>query len=275
VRRQAVDAHRQARRGDGIARQRVYPVSASIACANVWPRFSSARSPLSRSSRATTPALISHERAIAGTSAAPSQASSRGRSRTTAAKYSASASSPCLITSASPAESSRPGSERSVSVSVTTADGWWNAPTRFLPSARIDLREQRGGRLHEANAAHEDGRREPGDVADDAAAQRDDDRTPVSACRDERIDDPFDRGHRLLRLTTTERQHGGRRDAPRRPFDGSGIEGPDISVGDEQHGRRLQRGECFVETSQQAAADRDVVRRGGNVDANSKHGAVF
>ena len=37
------------------------------------------------------------------------------------------------MTSASPARSSRGGSVASVSVSASTARGWWNAPIMFLP----------------------------------------------------------------------------------------------------------------------------------------------
>ena len=39
---------------------------------------------------------------------------------------------PYLMTSARPAASSRGGSVRSVSVSASTAIGWWNAPIMFF-----------------------------------------------------------------------------------------------------------------------------------------------
>src|SRR5213082_3215585 len=47
------------------------PVAASSAWPNVWPRLSSARSPVSRSSRETTPALARQEVAIACSRAEP------------------------------------------------------------------------------------------------------------------------------------------------------------------------------------------------------------
>ena len=61
--------------------------------------------------------------------------------------------------------------------------GWWKAPTRFLPCARVhaglaadravDLRQQRGRHLHERQAAQRGRRGEAGEIADHAAAQRD------------------------------------------------------------------------------------------------------
>ena len=44
--------------------------------------------------------------------------------------------SPCLMISPNPSMNERFGSVRSVSMSLTTAVGWWNAPTRFFPAAR-------------------------------------------------------------------------------------------------------------------------------------------
>ena len=67
-------------------------------------------------------------------------------------------------------------------VSANTARGWWKAPTRFLPCGEVDRglaadrgidhRQQGGGQLHEAHAAHPAGGREAGEVADHAAAER-------------------------------------------------------------------------------------------------------
>ena len=48
------------------------------------------------------------------------------------AKKSASTITPYLMTSASPADSSRGGSVFSVLVSASTEIGWWNAPIMFF-----------------------------------------------------------------------------------------------------------------------------------------------
>ena len=91
---------------------------------------------------------------------------------------------PYLTTSASPLRYSRSGSVSSVAVSIQTPAGWWKAPIRFLPLAvvdadlaadgAIDHRQQRR-RHHEQRQAAVVGRgREAGQVADDAAADRDD-----------------------------------------------------------------------------------------------------
>ena len=91
--------------------------------------------------------------------------------------------SPYLMTSASPARSSRGGSVPSVSVSAITAARLVERADQVL-AARvidaglaadrgIDLREQRRRHLHEVDAALVAGGREPGHVADHAAAERD------------------------------------------------------------------------------------------------------
>ena len=66
----------------------------------------------------------SSPRAIAGPSVS---SSSNSRSSPSAA---------ILTASPSAARIWRSGSVRSISMSMMTALGWWNAPTRFLPSGR-------------------------------------------------------------------------------------------------------------------------------------------
>ena len=83
-----------------------------------------ARRPLSRSSQPTTCALISQERFTACASAALSRARSRSMLASIQARNSASAIGPYLMTSASPADSSRSGSVSSVSRSQITRTGW-------------------------------------------------------------------------------------------------------------------------------------------------------
>ena len=109
------------------------PVTCSMACPKVWPRLRSARSPVSRSSRETTPALMAQQRCTACASAAGSSASKASAFASSQAKKSASQISACFTTSARPARSSRGGSVTSVAVSASTASGWWKAPIRFLP----------------------------------------------------------------------------------------------------------------------------------------------
>ncbi len=52
----------------------------------------------------------------------------------------------------------------------------------------VDLREQRGGHLHESDAALVDRRGEPGQVADHAAAQGDDQPVPAEARGEQGVD---------------------------------------------------------------------------------------
>ena len=95
-----------------------------------------------------------------------------------------SAMSPYLTTSPSPSVRTRGGSVARVSTAQATATGWWNAPTRFLPGAevdaglaadgRVDLGEQRGRDLEDGDAAVPGGGEEPGEVADHAPADGDD-----------------------------------------------------------------------------------------------------
>jgi hypothetical protein len=62
------------------------------------------------------------------------RSSSSSMCRSSQAKNPASWISPYLMISAAPARSSRNGNVRRVSVSMSTARGWWKAPIMFLPS---------------------------------------------------------------------------------------------------------------------------------------------
>mmetsp|Transcript_17002 Transcript_17002/g.57703 ORF Transcript_17002/g.57703 Transcript_17002/m.57703 type:complete len:212 (-) Transcript_17002:244-879(-) len=109
---------------------------ASMACPNVCPRLRSARPPpllRSRSSRATTAALHSHERATAARRSAASPAARPSMCSSCHARKSTSPMSPYLTTSERPDRSSRGGSVESAAMSATTASGWWKAPIMFLP----------------------------------------------------------------------------------------------------------------------------------------------
>src|SRR5437667_92247 len=109
---------------------------ASIAWPTVWPKLRMARRPASRSSAATTSALISTDRrtSLSTTSGGAACLATVGHSRSRKAKYSRSAITPCLTASAMPAASCAGASEPRASRSATTSRGWWNAPSRFFPA---------------------------------------------------------------------------------------------------------------------------------------------
>ena len=102
----------------------LYLVSASTACPKVWPKLSSMRSPASRSSRPTTPALMAQFRARKGNRISRSSASKRSSSRSSSANSFASQIAACFTPSARPASSSRRGSDFRVAASIQTSRGW-------------------------------------------------------------------------------------------------------------------------------------------------------
>ena len=138
-------------------------------------------------------ALISHERCTACASAAASRASRASRCASIQSRKSTSAIGPYLMTSARPALSSRGGR---VSQRVQVAQH----ALRLVEGAdhvlaervvdrglaahrRIDLRQQRRRHLHEGHAAHVAGGGKAGDVADHAAAEREQHGLAVAALR--------------------------------------------------------------------------------------------
>ena len=92
-------------------------------------------------------------------------------------------------------------SVRSVSGSISTSRGWWKAPMRFLPrgwltatlpaDGSVDLREEGRRHLDHRQAAHERRPREAGQVAHDAAADRDDRGVAVEAVGHEPVPQPL------------------------------------------------------------------------------------
>ncbi|OQA64651.1 MAG: hypothetical protein BWY37_02019 [Firmicutes bacterium ADurb.Bin262] len=107
------------------------PLAFSIACPAVWPKLSSRRSPLSRSSRETMSALIAAQRATQRSASAKKspriKISYSSRSRITA----------YLTASASPSASVSAPSVRKVSQSQMTRSGCQKVPARFLPARRL------------------------------------------------------------------------------------------------------------------------------------------
>ena len=78
---------------------------------------------------------------------------------------------------------------------------------RLAADRRIDLREQRRRDLHEFAAAPRDGSGKAGEIADDAAAERDNRITPFHACGKNALDERFERPPILGRLACRE-DHG-------------------------------------------------------------------
>ena len=169
------------------------PAPASIAWPKVWPKLSSARTAGLALVRARPPAALISQRAphrvrqrVRVAREQPRRCSPRARRRTPHR-----GSKPCLITSASPARSSRSGSVSSaVDVGehrerlVERADHVLAARVvdRGLAADRgVDLGEQRGRHLDERDAALIGRRGETGEIADHAAAERDDQRVAVAA----------------------------------------------------------------------------------------------
>ena len=74
-------------------------------------------------------------------------------------------------------------------MSMTIAAGWWNAPTRFLPSGRstaglaadrrVDLGDERRRDVDDGHAAQVDRGEEAGRVAERAATDRDERLAPL------------------------------------------------------------------------------------------------
>ena len=103
-----------------------------------------------------------------------------------------------MITSASPARSSRSGSVSSVATSEITARGWWNAPIMFLPSAWLiavlppteesTCASSVVGTCTNGDAALVDRGGEAREIADHAAAERDDQRIAPAARAEQRVE---------------------------------------------------------------------------------------
>src|SRR5678815_2925222 len=79
------------------------------------------------------------------------------------------------------------------------ADGEVDA--HLAADGTVHLREERGGYLHQRDAAQVRGGGESGDVADHATAERDDRRRSIEPAPYARVVDPRDRGERLRAFT--------------------------------------------------------------------------
>ena len=104
----------------------------------------------------------------------------------------------------------------------------------------IHLRQQRGGHLHEGDAALVAGGGKAGHVADHAAAERDDAGVAREAVGDQHVEHARDVRERLVHLAVGQRHLDA---APRRERGGElgGVQRPDGGVGDQQHVARRNR----------------------------------
>ena len=140
--------------------------------------------------------------------------------------------------------------------------------------AAVDLGQQRRGDLEEADAPGVGGRDEPGQIADHAAADGDDDRLAVGA----EFEEPFpESGGHLDRLARFARLDG--HEIDRKPLarqalgDADGVGFLDVGVGDDHGVRDLaQRGERRADVGEIVRADLDVVASLGEIDADGVGG---
>ena len=130
---------------------------------------------------------------------------------------------------------------------------------------RVDHREQRRGALHDGHAAHERGGDEAREVADDAAAQRDDGGVARAAGGEQLVGDARPRVARLVRFA---RGHDVERHAPVRRERGDErlcVERADLIIGDHGVAVRGSRGRD-ERRELRAKPRRDAHRVGARVD---------
>jgi hypothetical protein len=140
----------------------------------------------------------------------------------------------------------------------------------------IHLGQQRGGDLHEADAAQQDGGGEAGDVADHPAAQRDDQVAALAALFDQRAAEPLQVREVLGALAG--RQHDGLvRDALRGEPGGERrqVQAGDRAVAHHEDPRPpQQRRDVAAGLGQQALADPDVVAPAAEFDRERLAGGL-
>ena len=176
--------------------------------------------------------------------------------------------SPYLMTSASPARNSRHGEGFERFGVSEDGSGLMKGANQILAAGmvdaglaadrRVDLREQRGGHLHERHAALVAGRGKSGHVANNAAAERNDCAVAAEAVRHQHIDDARDGSQRLVRLAIRQ---DGFDDAT--ATEGLGqrvhIKGRDGGIADNQHVAAGKVGANEIRLTQQALADQNRV----------------
>ncbi len=80
----------------------------------------------------------------------------------------------------------------------------------FSADRRVDLRQERGGHLYVWNAAHEDRSEKAADVADDAAAESDQQRSAIAPGGDHLPQQSFDAGHGFVLFAGRQKERDGR-----------------------------------------------------------------
>ena len=98
----------------------------------------------------------------------------------------------------------------------------------------VDLRQQRGRHLHEADAATHDARRKAGEIADHAAAERDDEIAALEAHLEQALAQPGQAGEALRRLAGGQNLRAGvPADGLQACFERRQVAGSDIGVRDD------------------------------------------
>ena len=179
---------------------------------------------------------------------------------------------PCLIASASPARSCSTGS---VASTLDVGDDGRRLMKRadeilarrrvdagLSADRRVDHREQRRRHLHERNAAHERRRDEAGEVADDAAAERDDRRVAAEARGEQLVGEARPGLARLVRFAGGNREHAACATASSAARTRGAYSGPTLLVGDDRVAvRRRDLRDDVADALERAGGDGDVVRR--------------
>ena len=129
------------------------------------------------------------------------------------------------------------------------------------PTEEFDLRQQRGRHLHEIDAAAQDRGRKAGEIADHAAAERDDEIVALDLRGDQGLADLFEAGIGLGDLAFLDHDARGRNAGrSERRFGRLEPVFCDGAIGDD---RRTHAGpqarDLFAERGQHAAADDDVI----------------
>ena len=133
----------------------------------------------------------------------------------------------------------------------------------------VDLREQRRGRLDEVDAAQQKARGEAGDVADHAAAQRDDQRAAFRAQVEQAVEQAAELVPVLGRLARRQLDAmGGDARGGEAGFQARGVQARDRRVGDDEDAALGQERRAeLARALEKAAADMDVVGPRAEVDA--------
>src|SRR6202044_1105953 len=78
----------------------------------------------------------------------------------------------------------------------------------FAADGRVDLREKCGGDLDVADSAHVDGGEEAGDVAEDSAAEGDEERIAIGSGTRELLGERLDTGEAFVAFAVGEEEDG-------------------------------------------------------------------